>query len=99
MKTGRGAIPYGRSERIHRDGADHASSNLAAQRWGRRRRLDAHDADQLGRVTEAAIPRNGFLSLDTGTNSNWTGSVTSGYNANQTTVTDQAGKAAAQRDF
>ncbi|MBX3280792.1 MAG: RHS repeat protein, partial [Acidobacteria bacterium] len=62
------------------------SAGAGADGWTRTTR------DQLGRVTEAATFLGTSQPPDTGTNSNWTGSVTSGYNANQTTVTDQAGK-------
>src|SRR5262249_32331639 len=48
--------------------------------------------DLLGRVTEVATFAGAAQPPNTGTNSNWTGSVTSSYNANQTTVTDQIGK-------
>ena len=48
--------------------------------------------DELGRVIEVATFSGATQPPNTGTNSNWTGSVTTNYNANQTTVTDQAGK-------
>ena len=48
--------------------------------------------DLLGRVIEVATFSGATQPPNTGTNSNWTGSVTTSYNANQTTVTDQAGK-------
>lgn len=48
--------------------------------------------DLLGRVTEVATFLGTSQPPDSGTNGNWTGSVTSAYYANQTTVTDQAGK-------
>ena len=46
----------------------------------------------LGRVIEVATFAGATQPPNTGTNSNWTGSVTTSYNANQTTVTDQIGK-------
>ncbi len=49
-------------------------------------------SDDLGRVIEVATFSGATQPPNTGTNSNWTGSVTTNYNANQTTVTDQAGK-------
>lgn len=48
--------------------------------------------DTLGRVIEVATFSGATQPPNAGTNSNWTGSVTTSYNANQTTVTDQAGK-------
>ena len=50
--------------------------------------------DLAGRVTEVATFAGGVANQppDTGTNSNWTGSVTSVYASEVTTVTDQAGK-------
>ncbi|MCW5967823.1 MAG: hypothetical protein KIT57_04865 [Blastocatellales bacterium] len=92
MKTGR-ELYHMVGERIHRDGADHDEFQPAAQRagagadgWTRTTR------DQLGRVTEAAT----FLeraSLPTrGQTATGRVRMTSAYYANQTTVTDQAGK-------
>ncbi len=49
--------------------------------------------DELGRVVEVATFSGDGQPPDSGTNSNWTGSVTTSYNANETTVTDQTGKA------
>jgi RHS repeat-associated protein len=50
--------------------------------------------DDLGRVIEVATFSGPATSPppDSGTNTSWTGSVTTSYNAEQTTVTDQAGK-------
>ncbi len=48
--------------------------------------------DNLGRVTEVATFATATQPPDSGTNSNWTGSVSSTYYANETTVQDQAGK-------
>jgi RHS repeat-associated protein len=48
--------------------------------------------DLLGRVIEVATFSGAAQPPNAGTNSNWTGSVTTIYTANQTTVTDQAGK-------
>jgi RHS repeat-associated protein len=48
--------------------------------------------DVLGRVIEAATFSGASPPPLTGTNGNWTGSVTTSYFANETTVTDQAGK-------
>jgi YD repeat-containing protein len=48
--------------------------------------------DMLGRAIEVATFSGASQPPNTGTNSNWTGSVTTSYNANQTTVTDQAGQ-------
>ncbi|MEP7338685.1 MAG: hypothetical protein ABI977_13185, partial [Acidobacteriota bacterium] len=48
--------------------------------------------DGLGRATEIAHFGQSAQPPDTGTNANWTGSVTTAYYANQVTVTDQAGK-------
>jgi len=50
--------------------------------------------DLGGRVTEVATFAGGVANQppDTGTNANWTGSVTSVYASEVTTVTDQAGK-------
>ncbi|MBZ5555630.1 MAG: hypothetical protein LAO21_23230 [Acidobacteriia bacterium] len=47
--------------------------------------------DELGRIIEVATFSGGQPPL-TGTNQNWTGSVTTTYYADQTTVVDQAGK-------
>lgn len=49
--------------------------------------------DILGRVIEVASFGSASQPPATGTNGNWTGSVTTVYDANKTTVTDQAGKA------
>jgi len=49
-------------------------------------------SDALGRVIEVATFLGASQPPSTGTNGNWTGSVTTSYYANQTTVTDQAGK-------
>ncbi len=48
--------------------------------------------DNIGRVTEVATFAGRTQPPSSGTNGNWTGSVTTGYDANATTVTDQAGK-------
>jgi RHS repeat-associated protein len=48
--------------------------------------------DVLGRTIEAVTFSGTAAPPLTGTNANWTGSATSAYSANQTTVTDQAGK-------
>ena len=48
--------------------------------------------DTAGRVTEVACFSGAAQPPSTGTNANWTGSVTTAYEANVTTVTDQAGK-------
>ncbi|MEK7831560.1 MAG: hypothetical protein AAB401_10775, partial [Acidobacteriota bacterium] len=48
--------------------------------------------DNLGRVTEVATFATATQPPDSGTNSNWSGSVTSTYYANETTVADQTGK-------
>ena len=48
--------------------------------------------DLLGRVIETATFSGTALPPVTGTNSSWTGSVTSSYSANTTTVADQAGR-------
>jgi len=48
--------------------------------------------DALGRVTEVAHFGQSGQPPDTGTNSNWSGSVATAYSANEVTVTDQAGK-------
>jgi RHS repeat-associated protein len=48
--------------------------------------------DVLGRVTESATFAGASQPPTSGTNSNWTGSATSAYTYNATTVTDQAGK-------
>jgi YD repeat-containing protein len=62
------------------------SAAAATDGWTRATR------DELGRVTEVATFYGTTQPPDSGTNSNWTGSVTSSYNAHETTVTDQAGK-------
>ena len=49
-------------------------------------------SDDLGRVIEVATFSGPTQPPATGTPSNWTGSVGTAYNAEQTTVTDQAGK-------
>jgi RHS repeat-associated protein len=49
--------------------------------------------DVLGRVREVASFSGATQPPPTGTDGNWTGSITSVYDANKTTVTDQAGKA------
>ena len=49
-------------------------------------------ADAVGRVTEIATFGGASQPPATGTNGNWTGSVTTVYDANKTTVTDQANK-------
>jgi len=43
-------------------------------------------------VTELATFSNAAQPPDTGANGNWTGSITTSYYANETTVTDQANK-------
>jgi YD repeat-containing protein len=48
--------------------------------------------DDAGRVVEVASFNGATQPPSTGANANWTGSVTTSYNANQTTVTDQASK-------
>ncbi len=48
--------------------------------------------DDLGRVIEVATFSGVNRPPDAETNSDWAGSVTTSYNANQATVTDQAGK-------
>jgi YD repeat-containing protein len=48
--------------------------------------------DDLGRVMEIAHFGSATQPPTSGTTGSWTGSVTTSYNANQTTVTDQAGK-------
>jgi YD repeat-containing protein len=48
--------------------------------------------DTAGRVVEVASFSSAAQPPSTGTNANWTGSVTSVYDANFTTVADQAGK-------
>lgn len=48
--------------------------------------------DELGRVIEVATFSDAAQPPDTGTNGNWTGSITTSYYANETTVTDQANK-------
>jgi RHS repeat-associated protein len=48
--------------------------------------------DTAGRVIEVASFSGAAQPPATGTNANWTGSVTTAYEANFTTVTDQAGK-------
>src|SRR6266545_3951981 len=62
------------------------SAAAATDGWTRTTR------DELGRVVEVATFSSATRPPNTGTNSAWTGSVTTSYNANQTTVTDQAGK-------
>ena len=49
--------------------------------------------DELGRVVEVATFSGSAQPPSTGTNGNWTGSLTTTYYANETTVSDQAGKA------
>ncbi len=49
-------------------------------------------SDILGRGIEAATFSGALQPPVSGTNANWTGSVTTVYSLNQTTVTDQAGK-------
>ena len=48
--------------------------------------------DTAGRVVEVAYFSGAAQPPSTGTNGNWTGSATTSYDANFTTVTDQAGK-------
>jgi RHS repeat-associated protein len=48
--------------------------------------------DNAGRVIEVATFNTATQPPSTGTNANWTGSATTSYNAEKTTVTDQAGK-------
>lgn len=48
--------------------------------------------DEIGRVVEVATFSGATQPPQSGTNTNWTGSVVTSYNAQQTTVTDQAGK-------
>lgn len=48
--------------------------------------------DEIGRIVEVATFSTAAQPPLSGTNPNWTGSVTTSYNAEQTTVTDQAGK-------
>lgn len=48
--------------------------------------------DDVGRVVEVAMFSGAAQPPSTGTNSNWTGSIATAYNAEQTTFTDQAGK-------
>jgi len=48
--------------------------------------------DSAGRVIEVSSFSGATQPPSTGTNANWTGSVTTTYDANLTTVTDQAGK-------
>ncbi|MGH9958487.1 MAG: hypothetical protein ACREBC_15365, partial [Pyrinomonadaceae bacterium] len=49
--------------------------------------------DDLGRVVEVATFSGAAQPPSSGTNSSWTGSVVTSYNAHETTVTDQASKA------
>jgi RHS repeat-associated protein len=49
-------------------------------------------ADTLGRVIEVAKFSGAAQPPSSGTNANWTGSVTTVYDGSKTTVTDQAGK-------
>jgi RHS repeat-associated protein len=49
--------------------------------------------DEIGRTVEVATFSGAAQPPTSGTNSSWTGSVATVYSSNQTTVTDQAGKA------
>lgn len=54
--------------------------------------MDQDTLDTVGRVIEVASFSGAAQPPSTGTNANWTGTVTTAYDANFTTVTDQAGK-------
>lgn len=62
------------------------SSPASTDGWTRTTR------DNAGRVIEVATFNTAAQPPATGTNANWTGSVSTTYNAEKTTVTDQAGK-------
>ncbi|MGH9843172.1 MAG: hypothetical protein ACREEM_30915, partial [Blastocatellia bacterium] len=62
------------------------SATASTDGWARTTR------DTLGRMTEVATFATATQPPNSGTNSNWTGSVTSTYYSNQATVTDQIGK-------
>ncbi len=77
---------YGQMGRITYESNPARSSAAATDGWSR------STTDPLGRVTEVATFGGAAQPPATGTNGNWTGSVSSTYDANKITMTDQAGK-------
>lgn len=77
---------YKTQDRVVMKSNPHRSAAAPTDGWTR------VTSDTVGRGTEAATFSGAAQPPTTGTNANWTGSVTTAYSANATTVTDQAGK-------
>jgi RHS repeat-associated protein len=92
-----GGVSYGiSSETIYKYKPGGANGSVIKTRNAHRPTTDSTDGwtrtrnDVLGRIIEVATFSGGSEPPDTGTNTNWTGSVTTDYNGIYTTVTDQA---------
>ncbi|HEV7645946.1 MAG TPA: RHS repeat-associated core domain-containing protein [Pyrinomonadaceae bacterium] len=79
-------VVYDNQNRIVYSSNPHRGASATTDGWTRMTK------DVLGRMTEAASFAGASQPPSSGTNSNWTGSATSSYSYNATTVTDQGGK-------